>query len=72
LGGVLHGHPNDSRTRTYSVAHLGQGIILAKALIDAGVEERMKTLAGAGHEDMQSRNAASQELVEAFLSLHLK
>lgn len=62
---IMHGD-NDQ------LVPLGQSKMLAKALIDAGVEETMKTLAGAGHEDMQFRSAENQRLMEAFLSLHLK
>lgn len=51
---------------------LGQSVILAKALIDAGVEVTMKTIPGAGHEGTQFRNAESQRLIEEFLSRKLK
>ena len=51
---------------------LGQSVILAKALIDAGVEVTMITIPGAGHEGPQFHNAASQRLVEEFLARKLK
>jgi acetyl esterase/lipase len=52
---------------------LGQSVILAKALIGAGVEEvTMKTIHGAGHEGPEFRNAESQRLIEEFLSRKLK
>jgi acetyl esterase/lipase len=52
---------------------LGQSIILAEALIDAGVEEvTMKTIRGAGHEGPEFRNVESQQLIEEFLSRKLK
>ncbi len=47
---IMHGD-NDQ------LVPLGQSVILAKALIDAGVEVTMKTIPGAGHEDMQFRSA---------------
>jgi len=62
---IMHGD-NDQ------LVPLGQSVILAKALIDAGVEVTMKTLHGAGHEGPQFRSATNQRLVEDFLSLHLK
>lgn len=51
---------------------LGQSVILAKALIDAGVEVTMKTIPGAGHEGPQFRNAESQRQIAEFLSRKLK
>ena len=51
---------------------LGQSVILAKALIDAGVEVTMKTIHGAGHEGPQFRSAESQRMIEEFLSRNLK
>jgi len=62
---IMHGD-NDK------LVPLGQSIILAKALIDAGVEVTMKTIPGAGHEGPQFRNAESQRLIEEFLSRKLK
>jgi acetyl esterase/lipase len=62
---IMHGN-NDQ------LVPLGQSVILAKALIDAGVEVTMKTIAGAGHEGPQFRNAESQRLIEEFLSRNLK
>jgi acetyl esterase/lipase len=63
---IMHGD-NDQ------LVPLGQSVILAKALIDAGVEEvTMKTIPGAGHEDPQFRNAENQRLIEGFLSRKLK
>jgi acetyl esterase/lipase len=63
---IMHGD-NDQ------LVPLGQSVILAKALIDAGVEEvTMKTVHGAGHEDPQFRNAENQQLIEEFLSRKLK
>ena len=51
---------------------LQQSIILAKALMDAGVEVTMKTMPGAGHEGPQFRTPESQRLIESFLSEKLK
>jgi len=51
---------------------LGQSVILAKALIDAGVEVTMKTIHGAGHEGPQFRDAESRQLIEESLSRKLK
>ncbi len=62
---IMHGD-NDQ------LVPLGQSIILAKALIDAGVEVTMKTIPGAGHEGPEFRNAESQRLIEEFLSRNLK
>jgi acetyl esterase/lipase len=62
---IMHGD-NDQ------LVPLGQSIILAKALIDAGVEVTMKTIPGATHEGPQFRNAESQRLIEEFLTLNLK
>ena len=62
---IMHGD-NDQ------LVPLGQSIILAKALIDAGVEVTMKTVHGAGHEGPQFRNAESRRLIEEFLSRQLK
>ena len=62
---IMHGD-NDQ------VVPLGQSVILAKALIDAGVEVTMKTIPGAGHEGPQFRNAESQRLIEDFLFRELK
>jgi acetyl esterase/lipase len=62
---IMHGD-NDQ------LVPLGQSVILAKALIDAGVEVTMKTIPGAGHEGPQFRNAESQRLIEEFLSRELK
>jgi acetyl esterase/lipase len=62
---IMHGD-NDQ------LVPLGQSVILAKALIDAGVEVTMKTIPGAGHEGPQFRSAESQQLIEEFLSRKLK
>jgi acetyl esterase/lipase len=62
---IMHGD-NDQ------LVPLGQSVILAKALIDAGVEVTMKTLHGAGHEGPEFRTPESQRLVEEFLSRKLK
>jgi acetyl esterase/lipase len=51
---------------------LGQSVILAKALIDAGVETTMQTVPGAAHEGPQFRSPASQRLMLEFLDRHLK
>lgn len=51
---------------------LAQSVMLAKALMDAGVEVTMKTIPGANHEGPQFRTPESQRLIEAFLSLKLK
>jgi len=62
---IMHGD-NDQ------LVPLAQSVILAKALIDAGVEVTMKTIHGAGHEGPQFRNAENQRLVEDFLAQKLK
>jgi acetyl esterase/lipase len=63
---IMHGD-NDQ------LVPLGQSVILAKVLIDAGVEEvTMKTIHGAGHEGPEFRSAESQRLIEEFLSRKLK
>jgi acetyl esterase/lipase len=49
-----------------------QSVILAKALIDAGVEVTMKTIHGADHEGRQFRSAENQRLIEDFFSQKLK
>jgi acetyl esterase/lipase len=62
---IMHGD-NDQ------LVPLGQSVILAKALIDAGVEVTMKTVPGAAHEGPQFRNAESQRLIVEFLSRTLQ
>jgi acetyl esterase/lipase len=51
---------------------LAQSTILAKALTDAGVEVKMKTIPGAGHEDPKFRSPENQQLMEDFLRQALK
>lgn len=62
---VMHGD-NDQ------LVPLAQSVILAKALIDAGVEVTMKTIPGAGHEGPEFHTAESRRLMEEFLARHLK
>jgi acetyl esterase/lipase len=62
---IMHGD-NDQ------LVPLGQSVVLAKALIDAGVEVTMRTVHGAGHEGPQFHNAESRRLIEEFLSRTLK
>jgi acetyl esterase/lipase len=62
---IMHGD-NDQ------LVPLGQSVILAKALIDAGVEVTMRTIHGATHEGREFHSAESQRLIEEFLSRHLK
>jgi acetyl esterase/lipase len=62
---IMHGD-NDQ------LVPLGQSIVLAKALIDAGVEVTMKTIPGAAHEGPQFRTAESRRLIEEFLTRNLK
>ncbi len=62
---IMHGD-NDQ------LVPLGQSIILAKTLIDAGVEVTMRTIHGAGHEGPEFRNTESRRLIEEFLSRTLK
>jgi acetyl esterase/lipase len=63
---IMHGD-NDQ------LVPLGQSVILAKALIDAGVEEvTMKTIHGAGHEGPEFHSAESRQLIKEFLSRTLK
>jgi dipeptidyl aminopeptidase/acylaminoacyl peptidase len=62
---IMHGD-NDQ------LVPLGQSTILAKALIDAGVEVTMKTIPGAGHEGPEFHNQENRRLMEEFLSRTLK
>lgn len=62
---IMHGD-NDQ------LVPLAQSVILAKALIDAGVEVTMKTIPGAGHEGPQFRSPESRRLIEDFLTRTLK
>ena len=62
---IMHGD-NDQ------LVPLGQSVILAKALIDAGVEVTMKTVHGAQHEGPQFHSAQNRRLIEEFLTLHLQ
>lgn len=62
---ILHGD-NDQ------LVPLGQSTILAKALIDAGVEVTMKTIPGAGHGGREFYSVDSQRLIEEFLVRQLK
>jgi dipeptidyl aminopeptidase/acylaminoacyl peptidase len=63
---IMHGD-NDQ------LVPLGQSVILAKALIDAGVEEvTMQTISGAGHEGPEFRSEESQQLIKEFLTRKLK
>jgi acetyl esterase/lipase len=54
------------------VVPIGQSIILAKALIDAGVEVTMKTIPGADHEGPQFHTPQSQQLITDFFLRNLK
>ncbi|HTQ38785.1 MAG TPA: alpha/beta hydrolase [Pirellulales bacterium] len=49
-----------------------QSVILAKALIDAGVQETFKTLPGADHEAPQFHSPENQRLIVDFFSQQLK
>lgn len=62
---IMHGD-NDQ------LVPLAQSKMLAKALIDAGVETTMKTIPGAGHEDPKFRSPENQRLMEDFLRHALK
>ena len=63
---IIHGD-NDQ------LVPLGQSIILAEALIEAGIEEvTMKTIRDAGHGGPQFHNAESRQLIEDFLLRNLK
>jgi acetyl esterase/lipase len=63
---IMHGD-NDQ------LVPLGQSVILAKALIDARVEEvTMKTIHGARHEGPEFHSAESRQMIEKFLSRKLK
>ncbi len=62
---IMHGD-NDQ------IVPLGQSVILAKALSDAGVEVTMQTIPGAMHGGPQFHNADSQRLMNEFLSRKLK
>jgi acetyl esterase/lipase len=62
---IMHGD-NDQ------IVPLAQSVILAKALIDAGVEVTMQTIPGAMHEGPEFHRPESQRLMEEFLSRKLK
>ena len=62
---IMHGDKDDL------VPH-AQSVILAKALIDAGVEVTMKTIPGAAHEDPKFHSPENQRLMESFLRQSLK
>ena len=62
---IMHGD-NDQ------LVPLAQSVMLAKALIDAGVETTMKTLPGAGHEDPKFHSEENRRLMENFFSEKLK
>ncbi len=63
---IMHGD-NDQ------LVPLGQSVILAKALIDAGIEEvTMKTIHGAQHEGPEFHSEESRQMIEEFLSRKLK
>lgn len=62
---IMHGD-NDH------VVPIGQSVILAKALVDAGVEVTMKTIPGADHGGPQFNTPQSQRLIKEFLSRNLK
>jgi acetyl esterase/lipase len=62
---IMHGD-NDQ------LVPIAQSRILAKALIDAGVEVTTKTIPGAGHEDPKFRSPENQRLMEDFLRRALK
>jgi dipeptidyl aminopeptidase/acylaminoacyl peptidase len=62
---IMHGD-NDQ------VVPLGQSVILARALIDAGAEVTMKTVHGADHEGPQFRSAESERLIGEFLARTLQ
>jgi acetyl esterase/lipase len=54
------------------VVPLGQSVILAKALIDAGAEVTMKTIPGADHGGPQFYSPESRRLVEDFFAEKLQ
>jgi acetyl esterase/lipase len=54
------------------VVPLGQSTLLAKALIDAGVEEMMKTVHGAGHEGPAFHTPENRRIVTEYFSQKLK
>jgi acetyl esterase/lipase len=63
---IMHG-TNDQ------LVPLGQSVILAKALIDAGVQEvTMQTIARAGHGGPEFHSEESQQLIKEFLLRKLK
>jgi len=62
---IMHGDSDQ-------VVPLAQSTILAKALINAGVEVTMKTIPGANHEGPEFRTPESQRLITDFLSRTLK
>lgn len=62
---IMHGD-NDQ------LVPLAQSTILAKALIDAGVETTMKTIAGVGHGSPEFHSAESRRLIEDFFTRTLK
>jgi dipeptidyl aminopeptidase/acylaminoacyl peptidase len=62
---ILHGDKDP-------LVPLGQSVVLAKALIDAGVEVTMKTMHGAGHGGPEFYHAESKRMIEEFLKRSLK
>jgi acetyl esterase/lipase len=62
---IMHGDKDD-------LVPLAQSVMLAKALIDAGVETTMITIPGAGHEGPEFRSAESQRIMEDFWARHLQ
>jgi len=54
------------------VVPLGQSTLLAKGLIDAGVEVTMKTVHGAGHEGPQFHSPEIERQIAAFFSQKLQ
>lgn len=62
---IMHGDKDN-------LVPLAQSIMLAKALIDAGVETTMITVPGAWHEGPEFHNPENRRIMEEFFARHLK
>ena len=62
---VMHGD-NDQ------LVPLGQSIVLAEALIEAGVAVTMQTIPGAAHEGPEFSNEQSRRLIVDFLDRNVR
>jgi dipeptidyl aminopeptidase/acylaminoacyl peptidase len=54
------------------IVPIGQSTLLAKALIEAGVEVTMKTVHGAGHGGPEFRSPGNERMIAEFFARTLK